>query len=41
MTPEKPQKMTTDPESGDKVAESDRNSPTVPGLSRSEQKMAF
>ena len=38
MTPEKPQKVTTDLEPGDKAAESDRNSPLVPGLSRSEQK---
>ena len=40
-TPEKPQKVTTDLEPGDKAAESDRNSPTVPGLSRSEQKKAL
>ena len=41
MTPEKPQKITADPEPGVKVAESDKNSPTVPGLSRSEQKKAL
>ena len=41
MTPEKPQKMTTDPEPRDKIADSDRNAPPVPGLSRSEQKKAL